>query len=206
MVTTAIAHPNTNTMYPIQENWIDNTQNSESSYLQKQEAVKNNSPGQWEELTPEQQQQVRRLKERDREVRAHEMAHIAAAGQYAMGGAQFEYQTGPDGKRYAVGGEVAIDTSEIKNDPQATIQKMQIVKKAALAPAQPSATDRAVATKASQKESKARKELQQQKLEDSQQPASENSDNQKKLTSYRKDGTPIYSDILSHSPKLALFA
>lgn len=65
---------------------------------------------------------------------------------------------------YAVGGEVKIDTSK-ENDPQATIRKMQKVKRAALAPAQPSATDRNVAAKASQMEMEARIELAKEKAE-----------------------------------------
>ena len=102
--------------------------------------------------------QVDKLKQRDTEVRQHEQAHLAAAGPYARGGPTFEYQTGPDGKRYAVGGEVQIDTSPVEGDPQATIQKMQAVRAAALAPAEPSAQDRSVAAKAAAEIQKARAE------------------------------------------------
>lgn len=54
---------------------------------------------------------VSELKQRDAEVKAHEAAHLAAAGGIATGGASFSYQQGPDGIRYAIGGEVNIDTS-----------------------------------------------------------------------------------------------
>lgn len=111
------------------------------------------------ELSEDEQREVQELKQRDREVKAHEMAHVAAGGQYVRGGASFEYQTGPDGKRYATGGEVSIDTTPVKGDPEQTIRKMQTVRKAALAPAQPSAQDRSVAAKATQHENKARQEL-----------------------------------------------
>ncbi len=57
---------------------------------------------------------------RDREVRAHEMAHLAAAGGLASSGATFTYQHGPDGVSYAIGGEVKIDTSSGSN-PEETI-------------------------------------------------------------------------------------
>ena len=97
-------------------------------------------------LTPEQQRQVAELQSRDREVRAHEAAHKAVGGSLA-GGASFSYQSGPDGRRYAVGGEVSIDTGG-ERDPQATIAKMRQVVAAALAPAQPSSQDRAVAAAA----------------------------------------------------------
>ncbi len=110
------------------------------------------------ELTEEEQKKVEELKQRDREVRQHEQAHLGAAGPYANGGAQFEYTRGPDGRQYATGGEVSIDVSP-KRTPEATIQKMRIVRRAALAPAEPSAQDRRVAAQASQNENRARAEL-----------------------------------------------
>ncbi len=109
-------------------------------------------------LTPDQQKQVEKLKQRDQDVRAHEQAHMAAGGAYVKGGATFQYQEGPDGKRYAIGGEVSIDTSPVKGDPQATIAKMETVKAAALAPADPSGQDRAVAAEAEQTEEQARRD------------------------------------------------
>ncbi len=108
----------------------------------------------------EERQQVDELKERDHKVRRHEQAHIAASGQYVRGGARMEYETGPDGKRYATGGEVLIDTSRIPSDPAGTIRKMQTVRRAALAPAEPSPTDRRIAAEAQAKENQARLELQ----------------------------------------------
>lgn len=110
-------------------------------------------------LSEEDHKKVQELKQRDREVRAHEAAHLAAAGRYATGGASFEYERGPDGKSYAVGGEVGIDTSPVPNDPQATIQKARIIKGAALAPADPSPTDRKVAAGAARMEAEARQEI-----------------------------------------------
>jgi len=78
-------------------------------------------------------------------VRRHEQAHAAVGGQYA-GSPSYTYQTGPDGQRYAIGGEVPIDVSPVKGDAQATISKMEVVKAAALAPAEPSGADRRVAS------------------------------------------------------------
>ena len=111
------------------------------------------------ELTPEEQQQVDKLKARDQEVRTHESAHMMAAGAYVTSGPSYTYQTGPDGKGYAIGGSVGIDTSPIEGDPEATIQKMQTVAAAALAPAEPSGQDQKVAAAARQAEAKARAEL-----------------------------------------------
>ena len=102
--------------------------------------------------------QLQQLKIRDTEVRTHEQAHLSAAGQYARGGASFTYQKGPDGASYAVGGEVGIDVSK-ESTPEATISKMQTIKRAALAPANPSGADKRIASQATAKESQARQEL-----------------------------------------------
>jgi hypothetical protein len=110
-------------------------------------------------LTPEEQQQVAELKARDQEVRTHEMAHVAAGGQYVTSGPSYEYEVGPDGRGYAVAGSVGIDTSPVSGDPEATIEKMQTVVAAAMAPAQPSGQDQKVAAAARQAEAKARAEL-----------------------------------------------
>ncbi len=111
------------------------------------------------ELTEEEQREVEELQERDREVRRHEQAHKSAAGRYASGAPSFEYEVGPDGRRYAVGGEVSIDVSPVPDDPQATIDKMRQVRSAATAPAEPSNQDRQVAAKAAQIEQQARADL-----------------------------------------------
>ena len=110
--------------------------------------------------------EVQRLVQTDRRVRSHEHAHIAAGGQYVVSGASFSFQRGPDGKLYAVGGEVSIDTSEISGDPEATIRKMQQIRSAALAPSDPSSQDRAVAARASQIQARARQEALYMKMEE----------------------------------------
>jgi hypothetical protein len=117
------------------------------------------APDQKKGLSAEQEEEVKKLAERDREVRQHEQAHLAAAGQYARGGAKFSYKTGPDGKQYAVGGEVELNVAPIDNDPQATNQKARVIKKAALAPADPSPQDFRVAAMADKMESQAKQAL-----------------------------------------------
>ncbi len=99
------------------------------------------------------------LKQADTEVRSHEMAHVAAGGGLITSGASFTYQRGPDGKNYAVAGEVSIDTSAVPGDPKATLQKMQQVKSSALAPANPSSQDLKVASNATSRAAKASSEL-----------------------------------------------
>lgn len=111
-----------------------------------------------EPLDDAEQRQVEELKARDQEVRTHEQAHVAAAGPLYRGGPNYTYRTGPDGNRYAVGGNVQIDTSEGAT-PEETITKAQQIRRAALAPQEPSSTDRSVAAKASRMEAQARAEL-----------------------------------------------
>lgn len=111
-----------------------------------------------QEQQQRQEQQVQDLTERDQEVRTHEQAHQSAGGEYASS-PTYQFTQGPDGKRYATGGEVQIDTSAVPGDPAATIAKMQQIRSAALAPAEPSAQDLAVARSAAASEAKARKEL-----------------------------------------------
>lgn len=110
-----------------------------------------------EPLSKEQEAQVRDLKKRDAEVKAHEQAHAAVGGAYASA-PKYTYTRGPDGKKYAVGGEVQIDTSP-ERTPDATIRKMDVVIRAALAPAEPSSQDRAVARQAQQQRLEAQNDL-----------------------------------------------
>lgn len=125
-----------------------------------------------EELTEAEKREVKELQEIDRKVRAHEQAHKGAAGNLARGGVSYEYQTGPDGKRYAVGGEVDIDTSAVKGNPEATIQKANQIRRAALAPADSSGQDRRVAAAATALANKARSELARQEEEGNEKPTS----------------------------------
>ncbi|MBP7063807.1 putative metalloprotease CJM1_0395 family protein [Ferrovibrio sp.] len=98
------------------------------------------------DLSEEEKAQVAKLKAIDAKVRAHERAHAAVGGQYA-GAPSYGYTRGPDGQMYATSGEVSIDISA-ENDPEATLQKAAQVTAAALAPADPSGADRAVAAAA----------------------------------------------------------
>ena len=137
----------------------DAQQNPEQNEQQQQDAEK--EAKQKEQVAQQEQQdaeQIKQLKARDTAVRIHEQAHASVGGQYA-GSPSYEYQRGPDGTNYAVGGEVQIDVAEIEGDPQATIEKMQTVRAAALAPAEPSGADRSIAADATQKLAAAQAEL-----------------------------------------------
>jgi hypothetical protein len=115
-------------------------------------------------LTDEELALVRELAATDREVRAHEQAHAAVGGPYA-GSPSYTYTRGPDGRQYAVGGEVPIDVSPVEGNPEATISKARIVRRAALAPAQPSGQDRSIAARATAMEQQARIELREQEAD-----------------------------------------
>lgn len=141
-------------------------------------------------LTAAQLSIIEKLQSRDHQVRAHEMAHVSAGGQYVTSGVNFSYQKGPDGIMYAIGGEVGIDLSPIANNPQATISKMMVVRNAALAPSDPSSQDRAVAGAASRTMSSAQAELLQAQIA----PEKEEKDN-----GTRVNGSKLYKDTSLYS-------
>ncbi|MDP2793245.1 MAG: putative metalloprotease CJM1_0395 family protein [Sulfurisoma sp.] len=117
------------------------------------------------ELTPEQQQQVAELQQIDRTVRAHEQAHLSAGHGVVTSAANFSYTYGPDGRQYAVGGEVGIDTSAEKK-PEANIDKGIRIQAAALAPKDPSPQDYRVASIGGQLEARGRSDLSRQQAEE----------------------------------------
>ncbi len=142
-------------------------------------------------LTQEEQAVIRELQKTDQAVKTHELAHLAAAGGYAMSGASYTYQRGPNGQSYAVAGEVQIDTSRERN-PEATIQKMQVVRQAALAPADPSPQDQRVAAQATLQIAASSQELQQtqaaqaaQRARQAAQPSSSTADQNQGTTTQR---------------------
>lgn len=110
------------------------------------------------DLSPAQAAEVAKLQQIDQSVRRHEQAHAATGGEFA-GAPTYSYVQGPDGQRYAVAGEVAINASPVSGNPAATIRKESQVIAAALAPADPSGQDRAVAASAQQLKQQAEAEL-----------------------------------------------
>lgn len=135
----------------------DNAQDESAGKQGAEQEQRNSQRTAQPSLTEEDKQEVEDLKARDQEVRTHEQAHAATGGQYA-GAPQYEYTTGPDNKRYVTGGEVSIDISEEQSAEQ-TLRKMQQVRAAALAPAQPSSQDLKVAAEAAQKAFDARNDI-----------------------------------------------
>lgn len=110
------------------------------------------------ELSPEEQRRIAELKRIDAAVRAHEQAHIAVGRELITSGPNYAYTYGPDGKRYAVSGEVGIDTSP-EREPEANIDKGQRIQDTALAPVDPSPQDYRVAATGKQLEDQGRRDL-----------------------------------------------
>lgn len=101
---------------------------------------------------------LQKLEARDRKVRQDEAAHVAVADQFA-GAPTYTCQRGPDGKACAIGGEVSLDIAEVAGVLEATLQKAETIRVAALAPAQPSGQDRKVAARAAGMATEARQEM-----------------------------------------------
>lgn len=125
------------------------------------QATKKNSQGNSVELSHEAQAQISALKARDAQVRQHEQAHRAASAGLDVSSASYTYQKGPNGVQYAVAGDVRIDTSPGRS-PEDTLARADMIRDAALAPADPSAADRRVALRAQQMAQQAMMELMQQ--------------------------------------------
>jgi len=128
------------------------------SLWEPQEKPSSNRPSsqkfEWQKLM-----EIARLRRIDQMVRAHERAHLVAGGELVRGGPHYIYKIGPDGKRYAVGGDVEIDTSPVPGDPKATLQKAEKIVRAALAPLNPSPQDLRVAMQAQIMAMKAQMEI-----------------------------------------------
>jgi hypothetical protein len=149
-------------------------------------------------LTREEQALVAELVQSDHRVRAHEQAHISAGGNLIRGGPSFEYQTGPDKQRYAVSGEVSIDTTPVSNDPPATIRKAEHIRRAALAPADPSSQDLRVAADATHLELQAQAEERQAALDKQKESSSTAS------TKQQKPSSPVLDAMLKKAYETAL--
>ena len=141
----------------------NNTQNNDKNAGQKNIG----------ELSLEEQRIVTELQAADTNVRAHEAAHMAAGGGLTSP-ASYTYERGPDNKMYAVAGEVGISTGE-GNTPQESLNKAQTIRRAALAPADPSPQDLKVAAQAASMEMSARAQIMQEKMaQNSQNPNNNN--------------------------------
>jgi hypothetical protein len=125
--------------------------------LEKKELGETQESGATNELSEDEERLVRDLATRDSEVRAHESAHQAAGGGM-VGAASYTYQQGPDGKMYAIGGEVSV-SMKAGSTPEETIANAKQLAAAAMAAGDPSPQDHAVAASARVMEMKAQQQL-----------------------------------------------
>eukprot|EP00824_Muranothrix_gubernata_P005452 TRINITY_DN17039_c0_g1_i1.p2 TRINITY_DN17039_c0_g1~~TRINITY_DN17039_c0_g1_i1.p2 ORF type:complete len:169 (-),score=10.79 TRINITY_DN17039_c0_g1_i1:295-801(-) len=79
---------------------------------------------------------------RDAQTRAHEQSHASNAP--TTGAINYNYQIGPDGKMYAVGGSVKYDTSIPEDEASANL-KLEQLQNAASAPGELSGADAQIA-------------------------------------------------------------
>lgn len=154
-----------------------------------------------EPISDEDLRVVEQLKQRDVEVRAHEQAHVAAGGGHVTSGPSYSYQTGPDGKRYAIGGEVGIDTSMKSGDPEGNLAKAHAIIRAAMAPAEPSGQDFRVAASARAMQARAQQEIRERQVKQYEQVMSAGAtDRASTPTESKSEGTiPTASDQGSDS-------
>lgn len=89
---------------------------------------------------------LEKFKKSDSNIKAHEQSH--AAGANTTSPIKYSYQTGPDGKLYAVGGEVRLDTS-IPKDPNEASFKLSKLQSAASVSDGMSSADSNIAIQAS---------------------------------------------------------
>ena len=119
------------------------TKEKELEEKKTENARKSSDP---DELSEDEKRVVKDLSSRDSEVKAHEAAHQAAGGGMT-GAASYTYQQGPDGKMYAIGGEVSISAPS-GSTPEETIKNARQIAAAAMAAGDPSPQDFAVASSA----------------------------------------------------------
>ena len=145
---------------------------------------------------------INQLSKRDREVRSHELAHATVGGS-TTGSPSYSFEVGPNGKKYAVDGEVKVDLSIVAGDPKATILKMQKVYDAALAPINPSPQDIRVAASATRKILTAQSELLTQQKENSTQATDNENlpidDNEPQIKAYQNQSSDDFDTLINQT-------
>ena len=88
----------------------------------------------------------KRLELSQTQIQRHVESHLAVSTQHSS---PPNYQYRPfDGDLYVVSGDVLFDTSAEPNDPQATLEKAQLIRMASMAPTDPTLQDRNAAQQA----------------------------------------------------------
>lgn len=139
------------------------SKDSDAKKLQEEQEKKSSQKTN-NELSQDEKRLVKDFQARDGEVKAHEAAH-QAAGSGMTGAASYTYQQGPDGKMYAIGGEVSISMKS-GSTPEETIKNARQIVAAAMAAGSPSPQDFSVASSAKVMEMKAEQQLAREKQEE----------------------------------------
>ena len=145
-------------------NVTDGTVNTDESKDNEKGSVSEEKGANGKTLSDKEKQQLQELKSRDIEVKKHEQTHQRVGSPYTSA-PSYEYETGPDGKKYAVAGSVNIDSKD-EETPEKTAKKMRIIIKAAKAPAQPSGKDLSVAADATRRLNEANAKIQKEQQEE----------------------------------------
>lgn len=82
-----------------------------------------------------------KFRKADADIKSHEQVHASIGPTTSP--ISYNYQQGPDGKMYAVGGHVKLDTS-IPDDPKAAAFKLDQIKRAASGPMDSSGADNTI--------------------------------------------------------------
>ena len=144
-------------MLVVDEDPLSKSQFESKKETEDKKAEQNKKTNNPDDLSEDEKHLVKDLASRDSEVKAHEAAHQAAGGGMT-GAASYTYQQGPDGKMYAIGGEVSI-SSPSGSTPEETIKNARQIAEAAMAAGDPSPQDFSVASSAKVMEMKAQQQL-----------------------------------------------
>ena len=142
---------------PFSKSQFESRKATHEKELEEKKAKQNQKTDNPDDLNDDEKRLVKDLSSRDNEVKAHEAAHQASGGGMT-GAASYTYQQGPDGKMYAIGGEVSI-ASPSGSTPEETIKNARQIAAAAMAAGNPSPQDFSVASSARVMEMKAQQQL-----------------------------------------------
>ena len=170
---------------PISKSLAQSNKKSHQKELDEKKAEESKQNDTPDNLSSDEKRLIKELSDRDAEVKTHEASHQALGGGLT-GAASYTYQEGPDGKMYAIGGEVSISTPTSSN-PKEAIRNARTVAASALAAGDPSPQDFAVASSASIMEMKAR-QLEAKEMQNS-------SDKEQLQVAYSKDKNSSNFDI-----------
>lgn len=128
-------------------------------------------------------------------VKQHERAHMQAGGEFA-GAATYVYGKGPDGRTYITGGEVSMKVPS-GGDLDQLNYALERVKRAAMAPADPSPQDLATFSAAAARQGAVRAEIMKKKAIDQYERQKEDKLNRSPIESVEVFRTFKYREISS---------